>query len=209
MGGDFGGTVKKLIAGLVLLIASCGAGFQDLRPQGRSLERENGDKFCSAVVIRPGLVLTADHCIAGESHAAIQPNGPNGLIVARGDNGALDLALILYPHAEAACPCVKLADHEAHVDEKVFIMGYPRGITQVVTEGRSQGVVEADVIFPGVGRRLVLTASATNGNSGGGVFVFRNGEYQLVGILVEGIANLTFAIPLADIKPFLQGTHTL
>jgi S1-C subfamily serine protease len=52
----------------------------------------------------------------------------------------------------------------------------------------------------------VMTAAAQPGNSGGGVFVYRDGEWQLVGILVAGAQSgtLTFAVDLATIKQYLH-----
>lgn len=198
--------MKKLLVAVLLLLApacvtvpsSASEGGSGARSLVRVLSAENG--VCSAVTLAPGLVLTADHCIAAATFT-LRTGGPAGVPVARGDD-RLDLGLLSYPADEAPCPCVRLADYEAQVDETVYVVGYPRGIAQVLTVGHSQGVHDNENLP--YGRRLVTTATVSGGNSGGGVFVLRNGEFQLVGILVEMIGNLSFAVPLADIRPFIE-----
>jgi S1-C subfamily serine protease len=165
----------------------------DARPTVRSLSDR-----CSGVVLAPGYVLTADHCV--NAVTALRAGGPAGTVIARGDD-RLDYAVLVFPQAEAQCPCVRVAAREAEVDEPVYVIGYPLGIAQIVTFGVSQGVVGHERMP--FGRRLVTTAQVAGGNSGGGVFVFRDGEYQLVGLLVESHAHISFAVPLADLQPFL------
>lgn len=176
--------MKKLLVAAVLFLSACTG--SDVRQFVHIIENGTG-QLCSAVTVRPGIALTADHCatVIGEA-------------LARGDDRK-DIALI--KHVGAKCPCPRIADREAELDETVYVVGYPRGIAQVLTIGASQGVHE-NSRMP-YGRRLVTTALVGPGNSGGGVFVFRNGEFQLVGILVESDGHLSFAVPLADIKPFL------
>lgn len=193
--------MKKILAvillALMLIPAAFGQG-SETRTFVRGLYAE--DKvFCSAVVVAPGLALTADHC-AGAAPAALRAGGPIATIVSRGDE-RVDIALLAFPSAEAACPCVRVAVREADVDETVYVVGYPFGIAQVLTVGASQGVHERNLPY---GRRLVATALVGPGNSGGGVFVLRDGEFQLVGILVELNGHLSFAVPLADIRPLLE-----
>jgi V8-like Glu-specific endopeptidase len=193
--------VKNLIAGVVLFLASCVAtavDFTVVRSFVRPLT-QGSQIFCSAVMLQPGLALTAEHCIA-----AYTP--PNSTVVARG-NDNLDYALLGFTVGDALCPCVRLAEREADIDEVVYVVGYPRGITQVVTLGHSQGVVSSPELP--YGRRLVITAQVAGGNSGGGVFVLRDGEFQLVGLLVEAVGHLSFAVPLADLRPFLNARNVL
>jgi S1-C subfamily serine protease len=201
--------MKRFMVGLAVLFVlavSCAvpAGLvhaQVQAPTARSYvgsltQAENGI-MCSAVRITRGLVLTADHCVSLPGLTLDSGTTP-GFLVARGDD-RLDIALLAYPNA--TCPCVRLADSEARVDETVYVIGYPRGIAQVMSIGVSQGVHD-NPAMP-YGRRLITTAPVAGGNSGGGVFVLRDGEYQLVGILVEMIGNMSFAVPLADIRPFI------
>ena len=195
--------MKKFLAVLLFALALTPAAFgqgSDTRPFVRSLHADRGI-FCSAVVIAPGLALTAEHCAAA-APAALRAGGPTATVIGRGDD-RVDIALLAFPAAEAACPCVRLAAREADVDETVYVVGYPFGIAQVLTVGASQGVHDNERLP--YGRRLVTTASVNPGNSGGGVFVLRDGEFQLVGILVGAAGSLSFAMPLADIRPLLEG----
>ena len=180
-----------------------------LRAQVHKLSMSFGSG--SGVVLRPGLVLTADH-VAQLKGLKTSAGGAAGVPVAMGDS-QLDLGLLQFPAADAKCPCVKLADHDATLDEPVWIAGFPLGITEVVTYGASQGVKDHILVngpqgtTEDIGRRLVLTTSAQPGNSGGGAFVFRNGEWELVGIVVQVTGtpggSMTFAIPVSDIRRFL------
>lgn len=162
----------------------------------------------SGVVIAPGIVLTANH-------VAVQI--PNGLLIEPGRIAAtlrqhdedVDLATIT---AEVACPCAKLAEYPAGQDEPVIVIGFPMNESvhvQILTRGAAQGVV---------GSQLALTAPVAGGNSGGGVFVWRDGEWQLVGILVatrgQGadapvpigvpVNYLSVAVDLQTIRKFLD-----
>ena len=155
---------------------------------------------CSSVIIAPGIALTADHCVAAD---AVSIGGVKPTVLARGDDSGKneDFALIAFPQSGFACPCVTLASRDADLDETVYVIGFPGMIAQVVTVGASQGVHESERT---PGRRLVTTAPAVGGNSGGGVFVLRDGQYQLVGLLAEGFAHISFAVPVSDLRKFIE-----
>jgi S1-C subfamily serine protease len=190
--------MRMVIAGLALFLAACTVGAADDNGAGARQFvvplKNSAGIFCSGVPIRDGLVLTAAHCVDDLAPEV-------GTVLVTGD-ARFDLALVLAP--DAHCPCARIADSDAAMDEQVVVVGYPRGLTQVVTVGTSQGVVEESKELPYGGPRLVTTAQAAGGNSGGGAFVYRAGEYQLVGILVEGLDHLTFSLPVGAINNFLQ-----
>jgi S1-C subfamily serine protease len=198
--------MKRLIVGLALFLAACGADLADLRTLARPLN--NGVGSGSAVVIAPGFVLTAQH-VAANGGFKLRKDGPVGMLLASLTDPDGDLGLLWFPAKEAQCPCVELAAYEAEMDEAIYVIGYPLGIAQVITMGRAQGVqrVQAPDMFGSttdLGLRLITTGLADPGNSGGGVFVLRNGRFQLVGILTEKAGNLSMAVPLATIRPFLE-----
>lgn len=167
---------------------------------------EPGRGSGSGVVIAPGVVLTAGHVAShpGLNVLVAPPQGDKGKTKAVDQDH--DLGLIEYPADIVTCPCAKLADHEAELDERVIVVGFPYGIgatagRSVVTEGRSQGVM----LLPDGDVKLIVTAPVAPGNSGGGVYVFRDGEWQLVGILVASTPQgaVSIVVPLSDIKAFL------
>lgn len=181
------------------------------REQVRQLVSESGT--ASAVTMRPGLVLTARHVIPMKDLFLAKPGAKGeGAIVS--EQPDVDLALLRYPLAESPCPCATLAEYEAEIDEPVFVVGYPLGIAAMVTLGHAQGVMDVKLRddwgnLHEIGKRLVLTVGVQPGNSGGGVFVYRGGQYQLVGIMSAMMNRpgtpISFAVPLSDIKDFLAG----
>lgn len=204
--------MKKLCLALIFaaLLLTPATGYADpvtsqVRVSVRKIENDRG--FGSGVVLSPGIVLTAQH-VAIEKGLHIDNGKTPAEVIVISDGKTLDIALLRYPAAEARCPCARLADSPALLDEKVYVVGYPWGIAQVVTIGTAQGtqdiVIQSRDSNQNLGKRLVLVASVGPGNSGGGVFVYREGAFQLVGILVEGHAYLAFAIPLEDIKTFIS-----
>ena len=181
------------------------------RGQVRQLVAEGGT--ASAVTVRPGLVLTARHVMPLKDLFLAKPGAKGeGAIVSEQEH--IDLALLRFPLAESPCPCATLAAYEAEVDEPVYVVGYPLGIAAMVTLGHAQGVIDVTARddwgnVTKLGKRLVLTVGVQPGNSGGGVFVYRSGQYQLVGIMSAMMnrpgAPISFAVPLSDIKDFLAG----
>ena len=206
--------MKKLLlaifAAVVLIGCASIPNQTSYSPRSEVHKLANGGGSGSGVVIAPGYVLTAAH-VAVEPGLMIAGHGKDTGVVAAAGQGTLDLALLAYPKATASCPCAKLADNDAVVDEPVIVVGYPYGIAQVVTRGESQGVRNIKVpdetgLSYTAEHRLVITAPAAPGNSGGGVFAYRDGKWQLVGILTEAASqgNLSLAIPVSDIKKFLK-----
>jgi S1-C subfamily serine protease len=116
-----------------------------------------------------------------------------------------DLAIL---EVKSGCPCVPLGDLPK-VDGEVALIGFPystgfQGLqVQVLTLGRLQGY------SPGLDR-IVTTSPAAPGNSGGGLFTHKDGQWFLIGILVQGAGiggptHLSLSVPYKTIVEFLKG----
>lgn len=168
--------MKHLLAAVALLIAGCASDFSTPRAQVKYLDGETGS--CSGVVLTPTVMLTAKHC---DSAGAMTVNGKPVKVIARYADH--DLMLL---SGEFTCPCASPARALPAIDEEVIVVGFPFGAqvgTQFVTLGRYQGPFARE---PGA---FSVSAHASPGNSGGGVFVYRTGQWQLVGILVSGTGS--------------------
>lgn len=136
-------------------------------PTVRLMQGANGS--CSAVVVAPGLAMTALHC-----EQAFEPK-VDGHAVSRWIKfSSKDVALVTVPGL--TCPCAILST-PAPAGERLAAIGFPYGIGLTVSYGESQG----DVFYEGE-RYLHHTAPTASGMSGGGVFVVREGRTWLVAI---------------------------
>ena len=160
----------------------------------------------SAVVLSPGVLLTAKHVAEAAPELFIEPQHIKVKVLRVSKDH--DLALVSAPGVE--CPCVELAPYAPSIDDEVTIVGFPLNgtvKTQIVTKGTLQGILE---------NSYVTTAPATFGNSGGGLFV----NNKLVGILVTmagqpvpspfgtmgtPVNYLTMSINWQTIKDFIDG----
>lgn len=99
-----------------------------------------------------------------------------------------------------------------HRGERVYIIGYPGDNPITVTTGWFVGKSVRDPTNGGVfddDAQWVMTADAMGGNSGGAVVVIREGEIQLVGILVSGYptGNITQMKSLERAKAWVALPH--
>lgn len=151
------------------------------RNQVKLLKGNEGGS-CSGVVIAPELILTAKHCNAlGE----FTVDGKPAFIEA--ESRTADMMIV---RAHVTCPCATIFVGPLEIDEPVMVVGFPLDFgVQYVTYGHYQGESEYG---------MALSADAAPGNSGGGVYVFREGQWVLAGILVAGVGRtggyLTFAV---------------
>jgi len=141
---------------------------------------------CSAVMVAPGKALTAWHCKQAGEQAMVDERGN---AIAKVSNwqqiAGVDLASIDVPGAD--CPCAPVEPGiEPVIDEPVIVIGYPYGLGNFLTRGEVQFVKR----HPSGQVVLFVNAPVAPGNSGGGMFIQRNGSYVLVGIVsmkaVEG-----------------------
>lgn len=196
-----------LVSLLVFLLVGCGSWPTDSRtgappyPRELVVKVETTGPFGgsgSAVILKPGMLLTARHVadIPGLVHGSdsLTPAGAP-------TDQTLDVAVL--SSALTACPCVRLAASDANLDEVVTIVGWPLGTVNMVTRGESQGVHAIE----GHGRRLIVATQVEGGHSGSGVFVFRDGSWQLVGIVSAGSRTQALVVPVSEIRQWIDGLN--
>ena len=155
---------------------------------GMSSDSQQGPSG-SAVVLAPGLMITAAHVVDHPSFKFYINGKPVEVLKLDRDR---DLALL---KVDVGCPCAPLASDSPYMDEEVVAIGYPLGYPQTLTEGRWQYFLQDG--------EVVSTTSIAFGNSGGGLFHFNwlSFKWELVGVTnqVPG-ANLGFCgIPVFTI----------
>lgn len=154
-------------------------------PTVRLMKGANGS--CSAVVVAPGLALTALHC-----EQAFEPKVDGHLVSEWRKFSGKDVALVVVPGL--TCPCASLST-PAPAGERLAAIGFPYGIGLAVTYGESQG----DVIYEGE-RYLHHSAPTASGMSGGGVFVLREGRTWLVAITSRAAPEASaLSVPVAGL----------
>lgn len=125
---------------------------------------------------RKDIILTAAHVTAAiEQGARVFLNGKE--VVFLGSNKELDVALVWAPGVEGEP--LKVADKSPAIGEDVVTIGFPLQYAiglQVVTKGQFQGEFKD---------RMISTAPAAAGNSGGAIVHYEGGEWKVVGILIE------------------------
>lgn len=174
-------------------------------PRGPVIHLVTPNASGTGVVIQRGLALTAGHVTEGDPKFSL---GLTGKVIqavypslSTNDLGAVRGAGI-------ECPCAELADHDAELDEPVYMIGYPRGInTPHIVPGVVMGVGEVVVGLRAfsLADQLVISGQIEPGMSGGGAFVKRDGRWQLVGILTRSTSVSILATPVSTIRKWLEG----
>ena len=149
---------------------------------------------CSAVVISAGKALTAAHCITIPQMALVYDDGRVfPVLAALPDIMGRDVATLFFPGLDG--PFALTTASPIKQGELVYAVGYPYGIGNVLTIGQFQ----FRVTNPEDGQKyLISTVMVGPGNSGGALFVVRDGIPLLVGITVAyaGSPHLAVAVEL-------------
>lgn len=184
-----------------------------------SVKIEAGDSEGSGTVVghqgAHSLVLTCDHVLTDDgNHVApaeviVKRNGRSYRARLVAQDRQLDLALLDVP---AVFPAAPLYDGPLTAGEPEMIIGAPYDEGLAVTTGY---VGEMALPFRGDGHRTRQgSAPAHPGNSGGGVFVRRNG-WKLAGVEESILAprgsppipDISFFIVMSDVREFLSESH--
>lgn len=157
-------------------------------PTVRLMAGANGS--CSAVVVAPGLAMTALHC-----EQAFEPK-VDGHAVSRWIKfSQKDAALVVVPGL--TCPCATLVAEPAfEAGERVAAIGFPHGVGSLISYGEAQDFV----LYEGE-TYLHHSAPVVGGMSGGGVFVVREGRTWLLAITSRGSGTSSLAVPASGL-PF-------
>ena len=149
---------------------------------------------CSAVVISAGKALTAAHCIDIPQMALKYDDGRIfPVLVALPDVMGRDLATLFVPGLVG--PTALTTDRPIEQDELVYAVGYPYGLGNVLTVGNFQFRIYNPLDDK---EYLLSTVMVGPGNSGGALFVVRDGIPYLVGIVVAyaGSPHLAVSVEL-------------
>lgn len=156
------------------------------------------------------VILTNEHVVKGASKVYAHWKGMKieGRVIAI--DAQLDLALVQVP---VRLPKVELLDGPIWDGENTWVVGYPFGLSASITHG---------FISPKAPKEELRQESASIwfGNSGGGVFVLRDGRYVLAGVtdaiyVKPMMGALLFAttvgffVPIESVKKFLTDNHVM
>ncbi len=128
----------------------------------------------SAVVIAPGLLVTACHGTRGAQSIVLMHGGNELSVNVQREDVERDLCLLSAPSVRG--PVAALGDsHQLQVGEQVFAVGFSNGLRVRPSAGDVKSLYGYD------GARVIRTSAAfTTGASGGGLF---DRQGRLVGIL--------------------------
>lgn len=147
----------------------------DARAATRLMTSDVSGAKCSAVVIAPGVALTAKHCV--DSIPEMKVDGK--AVVGSVSHLTQDISRLTVPGLD--CPCVDVSTVAPQRDETVIVVGWLYGDMLITSRGEYGGVFTNPDDKQGYGIYMGLVG---HGMSGGGVFrVFVTGEVRLVGIL--------------------------
>lgn len=203
-------TIKNLILGCVLglaifTLARPSDEFQTVSYKAKAretvylLKASNPEilSACSVVAIAPNRAFSARHCSLVQEPVVVLKDGTKLPIQRTFVDPERDLALFVVPGLK--CPCAQISQVEVIQDEQVISVGYPMGLAQVVQDGFFQN----RVVMEEIGYNYELLQSALNGipgMSGGGLFVIRDGNPYLVGIMVAMWpgTNISFSVEVKE-----------
>lgn len=170
---------------------------------------KDGDKFCSAVVIKPDVAITAAHCLQnGMMVDGIAAQSVEMWLTTK------DIAVLHVPGLE--CPCATPGARPAKGDQ-VLAVGFPADregervvspVARVASVGplREALPVIVNPADPQLDAHYIVTdANIINaGDSGGALFSMQDGEWRVVGINAIGIPDPSSCQPWAGCSKYLS-----
>jgi S1-C subfamily serine protease len=164
-------------------------------------------QHCSAVVIAPGIALTAAHCL--QRHITVDGLKVDGIVAPADDK---DIAVLRVPGLK--CPCAVRGVRPAKGDQ-VLAVGFPAnrdGEQAISPVARVRSVGELRLEFPFLAdmeesaEHFIVTDApiVSHGDSGGALFSMQNGSWKVVGITAIGIPD-----PEVPCMPFVGCTKEI
>lgn len=151
----------------------------------------------SAVVVAPQTLVTNCHVLKGAAHVVVRRH--NTSLGARLKHADTERDLCLLTAADLQATPVTIAPEPAHIGQRIYTIGAPRGLELTLSDGLVSALREE----AGSGGLIQISAPISPGSSGGGLF---DEDGRLLGITSMGIVgvaqNLNFARPaslIADI----------
>lgn len=156
------------------------------------------------VVTADGDILTSAHVVTEQDVVLVSTWGGSefaGTVVAKDE--ASDLAVVRVTQVASWRPIELEHAGETPVGSKVFVIGHPVGLGWTVSQGIISAQRRSGEIAP---TALIQTDAAVSPGNSGGALLAEDGH--LLGIIRsklvgQGIENVSFAVPLADVEVFL------
>lgn len=156
------------------------------------------------VITADGDILTNAHVVTDQDVVLVSTWGGAeyaGAVVAKIE--ASDLAVVRVTQPAIWEPIELERSETTPVGSKVFVIGHPVGLGWTVSQGIISAQRRAGEIAP---TALIQTDAAVSPGNSGGALLAEDGH--LLGIIRsklvgQGIENVSFAVPLADVEVFL------
>lgn len=211
----FNGTAennKKVIFTLIIKSISKDLDIKEIAKNSKSVVciniKDNSGKLIaigSGFIVTPdGTVVTNYHVIkdAYSAEAVLEDGTKYEVEGIKNYNKESDIAVLKLKDAKNL-PAVILGDSNlVEVADKVVAIGSPEGYKNTVSEGIISGLNRDSTIRKG--KDIQITAGIAQGSSGGALF---NMKGEVIGVTYAGFStagNLGFAIPVNEVKPYLN-----
>ena len=165
--------MKSTLAALLLTLAGCaGNPIADAHRAAVFLAMDKGT--CSGTVVGPHTVLTAEHCLTGTHHLAIngQPVEVEGVMLDRHDHALVRITARFDAWASLGKP-------EAQ-GEPVFVLGNPGDLRDVYRHGFVSGKAKQGAV-------TLYDLNGYFGDSGSGIFNDRGELIGVVSVMVQQV----------------------